>query len=61
MKHFIQSLDVVINVEHISSILAGHRQDGRTTITLNNGNEFYLDQSITELLIAIAEAYQNDR
>jgi uncharacterized protein YlzI (FlbEa/FlbD family) len=59
MKHFIKGSDCIINVEHISSILAGHhRQDGRTTITLINGREFYLKQSIDDLLIAIAEAYK---
>jgi uncharacterized protein YlzI (FlbEa/FlbD family) len=58
VKYVIKAPDCVINVEHISSILAGHRQDGRTTITLINGREFYLEQSIDELLLAIAEAYK---
>lgn len=58
MKHFIKGPDCIINVEHISSILAGnHRGDGRITITLSNGREFYMVETMDALLIAIAKAY----
>lgn len=56
MMHYIMAPGVVINVEHISSLIM--QPSGLTEVTLLNGKVFTFDKAIQEILEAIAEAYR---